>query len=257
MDALEADLGVRLFARRSDGLTLTEAGKELLPVARAMETQAQTFGRRAQHHDRSLSGTLKVTTAYFVSTSLMARHLFHFMELYPDIRLEVVESMASFDLTKREADVAIRFTNKPPEYLIGQRIGTAYQAAYCLPSYRARHDPAAANSTARWIGFGGKVRQAQWIAQSPFPKLKVLGRFDNVMLQLEAVRAGIGIGYLPCFVGDCADDLERLSAPQPMVDVWILSHRDLRATAKVKAFRRFVMARRPEIVRDLGGELAG
>lgn len=253
IEALEADVGARLFERRPDGFELTDAGKELVPVARAMEVQAQTFGRRAQSRDRSLSGTLKITMADFVSTYLMARHLFEFMSLYPDIRLEVAESMMSFDLSKREADIAIRFTNRPPEYLIGQKIGTAHQAAYCLPSYRAQYDPSAPDSTARWIGFGDRKRQAAWIAESPFPALEAVGRFDNIMLQIEAVRAGLGIGFLPCFVGHHADEFERLSEPQPMVDVWILSHRDLRATAKVKAFRRFVMSRRTEIASDLEG----
>lgn len=253
IEALEADVGARLFERRPDGFELTDAGKELAPVARAMEAQAQTFGRRAQHHDRSLSGTLRITIADFLSTFLMARHIFDFMSLYPDIRVEVSESMKPFDLSKREADVAIRFTNRPPEYLIGQKIGKAYQAAYCLPSYRAQHDLSGPGKTARWIGFGDKKRQARWISESPFPDLPVIGRFDNIMMQVEAVRAGLGVGFLPCFVGHYANEFERLSEPQPMIDVWILSHRDLRATAKVKVFRRFMMSRRLEIAADLEG----
>lgn len=253
-DALEEAVGGPLAERRSDGFALTAAGLELLPIARAMAIQAHTFGRRAQAFDQGLDGTLRVTLPEVIATHLLADHLFDFMSMYPGIRLEILASTRPFDLTKREADVAVRFTKSPPGHLVGQRLGVVYQAAYCLPSYRAQHDPLTPSGGARWIGFGDEAQQAAWIKRSPFPWLPSAGRFDDLVLQVEAARAGQGIACIPCFLGDRAEELHRISRAEPMADLWLLFHPDLRGTAKVKALRSLLVSRRTEIARDLGGQ---
>jgi DNA-binding transcriptional LysR family regulator len=252
-EALEQSVGAPLLERRSDGFALTAAGRELLPIARAMAVQADTFGRRAKAFDHGMGGLLRITMPEVVASHLLARHLFDFMTMHPSLRVEVLGSIRPFDLTKREADLAVRFTHRPPEHLVGHRIGMVYQAAYCLPAYRAQYTPDAADSTARWIGFGDDTQQALWISRSAYPHLRSAGRFDDMPLQVEAARAGQGIALLPCFIGDRVDAFERISDPQPMADLWLLFHPDLRSAEKIKALRAHLLERRAEITRELEG----
>ena len=142
----------------------------------------------------------------------------------------------------READVAIRLLvigRQPPEHLVGRRLGTIYATAYAAPAYLEtvdlEHDPAGA----RWIGWGGDDRYPGWVRTSPFPEIPARVRIDDGMIQLEAARQGMGLAQLPCFLGDPDPALVRVGPgpPQPNFDIWLLSHPDLRDTARLRVFR--------------------
>ncbi|PCJ68737.1 MAG: LysR family transcriptional regulator [Rhodobiaceae bacterium] len=244
IDALETDFDTRLFDRRSDGFDLTPAGVALLPVAQAMESNLLRVERRVRGADKELAGPLVVTLPDMFARYLMAPLLFEFMEEHPMIELEVNESWTIFDLSRREADVAIRFTDAPPDHLIGRELGTFSHAVYGTPAYIETNEPFDGSTKARWIGWGDGAHRKRWVAASPFPELATIGRFDDLPLQVEAMRAGLGIGLIPCFVGDTIPEFERLSSPTPRSGVWLLSHADLRSTARVSAFRKFIIERR-------------
>jgi DNA-binding transcriptional LysR family regulator len=80
------------------------------------------------------------------------------------------------------------------------------------------------------------------VRESPFPNIRARGRLYNVAIQLEATKQGMGLGMLPCFLGDCEPALVRVSGaePGPLFQLWVLSHEDLRATARMRAFRDFI-----------------
>ncbi len=255
IEALEADFETRLFDRRSDGFDLTPAGSALLPVAQTMESNLLGVERQVRGADKELAGPLVVTLPDMFAMYLMGPILFEFMETYPSIELEVNESWAVFDLSRREADVAIRFTDAPPDHLIGRELGVFYQAAYATSAYIEAHGPLESSTSAKWVGWGDQAHRKRWIAKSPFPHLQTIGRFDNVPMQVAAMQAGLGIGLIPCFVGDAIDDFVRLTAPTPRVGVWLLSHSDLRTTARVSTFRRFVYDRREFLRARLAGEI--
>ena len=255
IESLESDFDTRLFERRSDGFELTPAGVALLPVAQSMENNLLGVERQVRGADKELAGPLMVTLPDMFAMYLMGPILFEFMEAYPSIDLEVNESWSIFDLSKREADVAIRFTNNPPEHLIGRQLGTFHEAAYGTEAYLEEHGPLETSQTARWVGFGEAAHRTRWVASSAFPHLPTVGRFDHVPMQVEAVKAGFGIGLIPCFAGDAVPEFVRLTDPSPRLDVWLLSHRDLRATARVSAFRQFVIERRGYLKTRLEGTL--
>jgi DNA-binding transcriptional LysR family regulator len=254
LETLEADLGIRLFDRRSDGFQLTDAGKELLPLALQTDEGLHDFGRSVTGRDDVLEGAVNVTIAHTAAVSLFMPLFQSFMEEYPRIQIKVSDSAALFDLSRREADVAIRFTDAPPDHLIGRRLGKVHQAAYATPAYVERHNPHAEESTAKWVGWGVPQDKPSWIAQSPFPHLGIVGHFDSILIQHAATRQGIGIGHFPCYIGDLDPQLIRLSDPTPWMDAWLLSHRDLRAAARMRAFRHYVIGRAKEIKAVLEGE---
>jgi len=111
-----------------------------------------------------------------------------------------------------------------------------------------------ANSSAKWIGWGTPEHRPGWVDESPFPHLGVIGHFNNILIQFEATKLAAGIGHFPCFIGDNAPELLRLSDPVPSLEVWLLSHRDLRAAARMRAFRQFIIQHIPHIKATLEGK---
>jgi DNA-binding transcriptional LysR family regulator len=255
IDALEANLNAKLFDRLTNGYQLTASGLELLPIARQTEENLHAYGRSVAGRDSALEGQVCVTIPDSLAVNLFMPLFISFMEEYPGIQLKINDSIQVFDLSRREADVALRLTHEPPEHLIGRCLGNMHQAAYATYAYLEAHPPEGANSTARWIGWGLPENRPAWIDRSPFPHLGVVGHFNNILLQLDAVRRSVGIGYFPCYLGDSAKDLVRLNTPTPSLPVWLLSHRDLRAAARMRAFRQFIIRNAEHIKARLEGDL--
>ena len=255
IESLESDFDTRLFERRSDGFDLTPAGAALLPVAQAMESELLGVERQVRGADKELAGPLMVTLPDMFAMYLMGPILLEFMAAYPSIDLEVNESWSTFDLSKREADIAIRFTDNPPEHLIGRQLGVFHDAAYGTQDYIDAHGPLETSKSARWIGYGDTAHRARWVARSAYPHLPTVGRFDQLPMQVEAAKAGFGIGMLPCFAGDVVPEFVRLTEPSPRSQIWLLSHRALRATARDSEFRRFVIERTDYLTARLEGRI--
>ncbi len=253
IESLEEDLGVKLFDRLPSGYQLTASGEELLPVALKTDASIHAYGRSVVGRDSALEGQVCVTIPEMLVTHLFMPIFADFMRQHPAIQIKIEDSFDLFNLSRREADVAIRLTNAPPEHLIGRCLGTLRHAAYATPEYAAEHHPERKDSTARWVGWGSPDDHPEWIARSPFPHLRIGGHFNNIQIQQDVALRGLGIGYFPCVVGDGAPDLVRLSDPEPYMKVWLLSHRDLRAAARMRAFREFVFGHMPHIEARLEG----
>lgn len=241
IDALEEQLGVRLFERLTTGFEITLAGEDVLAIAEGVENEIGDLERRVLGHDQRLEGHIRLTTVDFLATHFLMPHLAEFARLYPDITLEVVTTYDVLDMSKREADVALRFTKKPPEHLVGKHVATLSVAAYASKKY-LKLNPLGDGSTACWIGYGGESRHPKWTTETDYPHLPARGIFESVLVQLEAAKAGMGIGMLPCLIGDSEPSLCRLppGIPKPAYDLWLLTHRDVRATARLRVFTKFL-----------------
>lgn len=241
VEAFETRMGVKLFDRLPSGFSLTAAGEDLLEAAENIEAEIHSVQRRLVGQDRKLAGGIRVTMVDIVATHLLMAALTEFSVQYPDIDLEVIIGYETLDLSKREADVAVRFVKKPPDHLIGRRLGTVSNAAYATQSYLDNHD-LADPASACWIGYGLPQPFPKWVRQSDYPHLPARGVFDSMLLQLQAARYGMGIASLPCFLGDPEPDLVRLSSakPKPCHDLWLLRHRDTRSTARLRVFSEFI-----------------
>ncbi len=141
---------------------------------------------------------------------------------------------------RREADFAVRLDNNPPNTLVGKRLYAYTEAAYATPDYLSR-DP----RSYRWLGWGTATQGApQWVRTSEFPDNPAWGVFPTIPAQHAAAREGLGIAILPCLFGDADPDLQRAGkrAPVKSRDIWLLTHNDLRQTARVQAFMGFAEA---------------
>lgn len=245
LQALEEDLGVRLLEKMSEGYGLTVEGERVLGVARQTEQGVQFLEREILGKDTKLSGEIRVTMPDAVAICLVNEDLADFSRLYPEIDLEITTSYEFLSLTKREADVAIRLTETQTEAAIARRVGRCAMAAYASIDYFRRHDPDEEPSNCRWIGWDSDERFPQWVLDSEYPEIPARGRVGNAVLQLHAAKAGMGIVALHCFMADPEPDLKHLSRSKPKLSprgIWLLPHRDLRKTARIRTFLDFMAA---------------
>jgi DNA-binding transcriptional LysR family regulator len=241
---LERRVGVRLFERRPDGWTPTEAGVEMQEAALRVEGEIQAIARQVTGRDDSLTGPLRVAMSDVASRTLMPTFR-EFAERHPEIELELVVSNGLSDLARREADVALRTSVGPPaDSLVGRRLGHVASSVYGSLDLLERHDHATDLGAYPWIGFAASMAeslQARWIADH-VPGARIAMRLEALLVASNAVHAGVGLAILPCVLGDDDPGLRRVQ-PDLLVpggEIWVLTHRDLRATARVRAFVEFV-----------------
>lgn len=241
--SFEKHLGVRLFERLPNGYVLTATGEEMLKSAQSIEDEVVKLNRQVIGRDAQLTGMLRVTMPTALATHLIMPDIATFTKLYPNIQLELAFSSEEFNLRKREADVAIRMTNNPPDYLVGRRILQPARGVYASHEYLQSHNPKQTDKLA-WLGIEEVTAQPLWNKESKFCASPLVHKTDDILALLEAVKAGMGIAMLPCFLADTTPSLQRLElfdGPGICGDLWVLTHEDLRATARVKAFIQFIV----------------
>ncbi|MEL6640753.1 MAG: LysR family transcriptional regulator [Pseudomonadota bacterium] len=237
----EDALGTRLFDRSPRGLTLTQPGEMLLPHAEDMERHMLEIQRQLTGLDSEPTGRVRVSLPPSFGTRLFVPILTDFQAVYPDIRIDVIATNAISDLTRQEADVSIRVANRIDEDLVGRRLVEYVEGAYATPDYLAKHPNLVdtQGEGAHWVGWGVNDH---WVARSPLPKAKVSHSLPEIFLQIAAAEAGLGMAFVPCFLGDTSEALVRIPGLQvtPGYSIWILLHSDLRRTARVRAVVDFV-----------------
>lgn len=245
VEALEVQLAARLFDRNRDGYTLTDAGRQMLPGAERVEREMADLERTLVGQDERLAGPIALTCCDEYVSEMMIQELSVFCGAYPDIELSITTDSRSFDLSKREADIAVRILgagSQPPEHLIGGHLVPIMCASYVANDHAHRVDPECESSTPRWIAFEDRRYVAAMVAESSYPQVPLWGAMSSLGLLLQATRAGLGIAMLPCYVADRDPALRRLAKPdlRHVADLWQLSHPDLRDNARMQAARACV-----------------
>lgn len=255
VETLEKKLAARLFDRLPEGYRLTPAGRDLLPIAQELREKVDAYSLKVLGRDTDLEGQICVTMPDVIAVEIFVSLIAEFHRQYPGITVRIDDSIEIYDLNRREADIALRFTNHPPEHLIGRRIANAHQAVYAHRDYAAAFDFTDPNCDAQWVAWGEPAENPAWIAESRFPNLGMAGHFDSPLIQREAVRQKMGIGRLPCAIMDRYNEFVRLTQPEPSLDFWVLTHRDLRDTARLRVFREFIFSRAEELAQMFRGDL--
>ena len=236
ISAFEDLLGTRLFDRTRDGYAMTQAAENMYDQALEMESYALAIDRAMFGQDAELKGPLKLTVPYDFANRIIVPALPAFRERYPCIELELLTTTGLVDLAAREADIAVRLTAKPPEYLVGRKVLPLMHGIYGAPRYLA-----SMSANPDIIVFRGDKSLPEWAKQT-FPDANVVLRTDNLTTMRSAVAAGLGLARIPTFEGDSEAKLRRLdvSLTPSAWGVWILSHVDLRSTARVRVCREFL-----------------
>lgn len=260
---LERQLGVRLFDRPASGaVELTAAGEDLAASAARMDDAAAVALRRIAGRDLALTGTLRVSVNPLVGLYLLPDAIVSFSEAYPDVTIEVLGTSATANLDRREADVVVRVTDNPPETLVGQRFGPigfgfyagtrAVEAAGGEDAYIASGPPL--------LGYNGRRDNAvhvPWL-RAALPDSRATLTASDPLHIAALVRGGGGIARLPFMSAEGDPALTRVFADrhEQAYSIWLLTHSDLRKTARVRAFMdhmsEALRARMPQICGEAG-----
>lgn len=239
---IESDLGRALFERSRSGYTPTAAGDEMIALANRMSDGVVEFERRLAGQDDRPRGELRVTTTDSLYTSLLAPIFAGFREAYPEIRMDIIVSNAALNLSRRDADVAIRATGEPPDTLVGRKVGAMPWGVYARKGSRlAAVDPTGPD--ALYIGFAPpmeEIEAAVWIARH-IPQARVVARVNSMHVAAVSAAAGLGLAVVPRVVGDSLPELQRVAIEVPSTNaLWLLTHADLKGAARVRAFMDYV-----------------
>jgi DNA-binding transcriptional LysR family regulator len=260
---IEAALGVALFERHRLGYVATSAGEEMLTLANRLDEDITAFTRKVSGRELSPAGELRVTTNDTLLVHLLTPLFAAFLRQCPDMRLDIVLSNQPLNLSKRDADVAIRATDNPPETLVGRRTARIAWALYGraadfpepgdIPIERLFERP--------WVSLSddlATMKAVRFVREHVSPE-RIKYRTNTVLGLGEAVEAGIGIGHLPCFIADARPSLVRLAEPDPQLsaDLWLLTHPDLRHAPRVRVFLDFLAAEIARQRRLIEGALGG
>lgn len=238
MSAMEKRHGVRLFERLANGYEMTEAASTILEAAEAIEAKNLEVERLLFGQDKRLSGSLKITMPHDLANFCIIPRIKEFYQQYPAIELKMLVSPGLKDLAAREADIAIRLTPNPPDYLIGQKLAAMRHGVYQSIHYQPEED-----NSERVILWNQENTAPTWVTEN-YPAAKVALRVDDLASMYAAIKAGIGIGRIPCYLPDTLKDanIRRRDIPlKPSTwSVWLLSHVDLKATARVNVCKQFL-----------------
>jgi DNA-binding transcriptional LysR family regulator len=243
LGAIETRMGARLFERFRDGYVPTPVGETAAEAAGRLEDEILRLERKVAGQDLSPAGTVRIATTDTLATILL-RHLPAMRTLHPEIRLEIAISNAMANLTRREADIAVRPTPDPPEILVGRRIADIAHAIYGSRTYLSRH-PRENLSAHDWIALDDALAStviARWMHEN-LRAANISCRVDALPALRDAALAGLGLALLPCYLGDSASGLRRLTPKalaQPRSALWLLTHEDLRRVARIRATLDFL-----------------
>jgi len=248
VESLEHDLGFKLFERGQTGSRLTEGGQMMIPEAENVERAAIRFANQAAGQLRGVSGALRLTTNELVANTMVIPALVEFRKLHPDVQIDLVITDRTLDLENGEADLAIRTAVElATSDLVARKIAEHPMALYCSRDYASRRGVPSSMEALQDHDLidvapeTGEIPAATWMMRYAGGKPPIT-RSNSMGSLLHAVKAGLGIGAVPCTIADPDRDLVRCSddIPEGRASSWIVTRRELKDTPRVRAFIDFL-----------------
>ena len=241
---LEKNLGEVLFDRGRQGYMPTEMAQELAAYAERIESQLHEAREVAHKKGSEPSGVLRITTTDTVLHSVLLPVIGQFAKSYPKIDLELIASNALANLSQRDADIAVRATRKPPEHLVGVKLGTLRAAVYGSKDYLRSILDSTLPEHMDWVALDESLpdHPSQKWRRQRYPKLKPRYRVNSVLSAAGAIVNGLGVGVVPLCV--LKDNLQVKIVEGPLeeldTDLWALAHPDARHLQRVKILFDFM-----------------
>ena len=244
---LEARLAVRLFERTSGRYHATPAGEALAQAGAQMDDAANQALLRVAGQDLRPSGAVRISTTDSLALAMLQPMLALCRTQYPQIMLTLSVDNHLANLSRRDADIAVRPTDQPPEHLIGKRVAPLRFGVYGAKRYlKPKATRALALGEHAWIALDDSHsghRTLRWL-EAIKPLADVGLRANSFGTVRQACAEGLGLAMLPCFMGDATPALEAVGAPVPAcaTELWLLTHPDLRETTRVKVVYQLLLA---------------
>jgi len=250
---LEERVAVRLFERTGGRYHATPAGDELARAGARMDDTATQALLRVAGQDLRPSGAVRISTTDSLALTLLCPIMTQCRAQYPQITLTVSVDNHAANLSRRDADIAVRPTGLPPEHLIGKRIAPLHFGVYGAKRYLNSSAKLTALSAHEWIALDASQsvhRTLSWL-EGFKPLVEVGLRANSFGSIRQACIEGLGLAMLPSFMGDATPALQAVGDPVPecATELWLLTHPDLRETTRVKVVYQLLQA-------ELGNVLA-
>lgn len=255
ISALERELKAPLFHRHARGLILTEQGDLLFRAARDMKLRLDNTRARLVETSERPTGDLRVTTTVGLGSSWLAPRVAEFLDLYPEVRIELILTNEELDLAMREADIAIRMRRPAQPDLIQRRLFTVHYHAYASTDYIKRFGEPKSLSDLdehRLVSFGGN--EPSYLLATHY--LASVGRdgqehrpigftVNNIGALHRAIETGVGIGILPAYAVDGEEKLTQVlrESEMPSMESFLVYAEEMKTVARVQAFRDFLVSK--------------
>lgn len=265
LSKVEEILGITLFDRRRTGYATTTEGEELVALAERIQLDVVSVAHRVSRHVQGQVGDLRVTTSDSLLLHFLTPMIADFKARNPAIRVEVIVGNSPLNLARGESDIAVRATERPPENLFGRKVANIAWAPYVgLPNSVSSWPGTGALFEHQWVSYSGKLSglKAFKLVEECVHYDNIAYRTDSVAGAAAAITAGLGVGYLPCMLGDLSPNLVRVGAVEPELsdELWVLTHPDIRKSGRICALMtHFIEAisKHRDLVEGLRGKASG
>lgn len=239
IEAFQKNLGCRIFERGKSGYVLTLEAEKIIDAAREVENTLFNIQRQIEGRELKLEGALNVTTTDTLMVSKIAPLLASFNRKHPYISVTVSTSNNIMDLTRRDADIAIRPTKSPEPSLVGHQVANVYINAYASVEFLTAF-PELDWQGYRWLGLAPSLQATmpgKWM-DARIPDKRICFRSDSFVALKIAAEQGMGVALLPHYLGESSSVLRPVCVPteELVTGLWLLTHPDLIRSARVNAF---------------------
>lgn len=239
LQRIERGLGRPMFERSRSGYAATELATELAAHAERIETALEAARSSVDSAPSRLSGTVRITTTDTVLHGLVAPALRDLREAHPHLNFDMHTGNELASLTRRDADIAVRATKRPPQHLIGKNIGPIRVALYTARRGSVRSFAEVESGRADWIAPDDALPEHPSVVwrRRHHPKAIVRYRVHSILSVLELVALGMGVGIVPLFLAEGRRDVVPLTDPLPEceTELWLLTHPEARHLRRVGA----------------------
>ncbi len=249
---LETQLGKPLFDRQPTGWVLTSAGESIVALTEEISDLCFDISRKVEANSTDLRGLIRVTAVDICVEEMILPTIKDFKQLYPEIDIELITSSDPLDLASRDADIALRATKEPPANLVGKKIGKLAYHIYGSKEFMDLKKP----DCITWVG--DRFTLPDWIKKN-YPEVKKPLRTNSALAMVQMTKLGMGVAQLPCALADNIPQITRMPVNfvEPGTDFWVLSHIDLRGTARIRLYRDHLVKYLMSRIDDIEGNLSG
>jgi DNA-binding transcriptional LysR family regulator len=238
---IEKTLNTLLFERLPDGYRPNAAAYTIAEYAAKMEETEHSLVRQLQGADDGLAGSLTITASQLLIANFLSPVIDEFTTKYPQIELRILATNELLDLTRLEADLAIRISNNPGDTLTGLRLLRQEHASFATPkiAQRIAENPKA---MVDWVVYDEYPTVPVGISAA-YPNNRVRLRLNDMVAILGATQAGLGVARIPIFLGKTTRGLVQVPVlpAKDYSDIWIVGHPDVWPSQKQRAFREILV----------------
>lgn len=237
LQRIERGLGQPLFERSRAGYRPLELATQLATHGEEIETTLEAARSLADAAPSQVSGTVRITSTDTVLHGLIAPSLAPLKQQHPLLSFDLHTGNELASLTRRDADIAVRATKRPPQHLVGKQVGTLRVAVYAARRRGAPRWPDVEAGTVDWIAPDDALPEHPSVVwrKRHWPRAEPRYRVSSILSVLELVVLGLGVGVVPLFLAEGRTDLTRLTEPltDAETELWLLTHPESRHLRRV------------------------